>query len=192
MLKNKLNLNKGNGEKKRAPREKMTFYNMTKGEKKFVKIGFGILGGIIGGVLIIGIIGASQMDKMEKVEATPIKQVEQAINPKEIKRGTSEYVDAIYYYVKNEKGMISKVNEAWEWTKTNYPNYYKDMETMEKAIFYGNILDRFSNDETIKRVGMNLVQGTKYVYRGYKTVDSDHTKLNLEQIQKGIGEAINK
>ena len=131
-------------------------------------------------------IGCSNIDMSQQN-----KSEDQVVNTenKEIKHGTSDYVDAIYYYVKETAGINLKVNEAWEWTKENYLKCNENQETMEKAIFYGYILDKYGTDDILKKVGQDLVQAVKYVYRGASTIDSEDTKINLEQIKKGIDKA---
>lgn len=139
--------------------------------------------------LIIGCSSSETPQTQNNVEEqTTNTEVTEDTN-KEIKHGTSDYVDAIYYHVKETAGMTLKVNEAWEWTKENYLKCNENQETMEKAMFYGYILEKYGTDDVIKKVGQDLVQAVKYVYRGASTVDSEDTKINLEQIKKGIDKA---
>lgn len=110
----------------------------------------------------------------------------------EVKPNTSEMVDKIAIQAKEDSIIIddAKVQEAIDFIKDNYSDYFKDNETMEKTMYYGYLLDYAFKDDADKKayseLGTDAYQVVKYVYRGAETKDDDSVKSNLEQIQKDL------
>lgn len=85
-----------------------------------------------------------------------------------------------------------KTQEALDFITKNYPNYYTDNATMEKAMGYGYYLEYgYTNAATDKEkvyceLGQDTVQAVKYVYRGAEAVEDQATQENLKQIKESI------
>lgn len=109
-----------------------------------------------------------------------------------VKPNTSEMVDKIALQAKEDAVNIddTKVQEAVDFVKNNYSDYFKDNETMEKVMYYGYLLDYAFKDNADKKayseLGTDAYQVVKYVYRGAETKDDDSVKSNLKQIQKDL------
>lgn len=122
------------------------------------------------------------------VEPTPTATPEPTPEP-----NTSEMVDYIYYQAKNDVGSgvsDAKRDEAVEYIRANYPNYYTDNEVMEKTMYYGYWLEEAYEgngaSDPYATLGMNVYQAVKYVYRGAETVDAQSTQENLSQIAEDL------
>ena len=103
---------------------------------------------------------------------------------------TSQKVDKIMLKAKEDSKMITEdiKKEAMEFIRNNKSNFYKDNETMEKAIYYGYLLERAyeKNDKKYANLGMDVYQAVKYVYRGVEKIDDVATQENLKQIEKDL------
>lgn len=106
---------------------------------------------------------------------------------------TSEKVDAIALDAKaatKESITEEECEEAINFIVEHYPDYYSDNEIMEQTMFYGFWLDYAYKDdvsnEDYAKLGTDVAQAVKYVYRGAEKVEDDATQLNLEQIKKGL------
>lgn len=113
----------------------------------------------------------------------------------EIKANTSEMLDYIAEQAKksyNEGSSESKRDEALNFISTNYPNYFNDNETMEKAIYYGYYLEyaysQNGSDNLYAKLGTDTYQAVKYVYRGAEKVEDESTQENLRQIEETLME----
>lgn len=88
----------------------------------------------------------------------------------------------------------AKVKEALDFITNNYPNYYTDNATMEKAMQYGYYLEYgYTNatntkEKTYCKLGQDTVQAVKYVYRGAEKVEEQATQENLRQIKESLNE----
>lgn len=118
------------------------------------------------------------------VEPTPTATPEPTPEP-----NTSEMVDYIYYQAKNDVGSgvsDAKRDEAVEYIRANYPNYYTDNNVMEKTMYYGYWLEEAYDgngaSDPYAVLGMNAYQAVKYAYRGVESVDAQSTQENLGQI----------
>lgn len=117
-------------------------------------------------------------------------------NSSAIEANTSEMVDKIALQAKEDAGKIdqAKLQEAVDFIKNNYSDYFKDNAIMEKTLYYGYLLDYAFKDNTEKKayseLGTDVYQAVKYIYRGAETKDDESVKSNLEQIQKDL-DAIN-
>lgn len=105
------------------------------------------------------------------------------------KEGTTERVDEIAQMAKDN---VSKMNQETADKLVKYisdtnPDFYKDNSTMEKAMYYGYLLEYWENgEEPYRTLGMDTSQAIKYVYRGAEKTSDESTKSNLEQIQKSL------
>lgn len=80
-----------------------------------------------------------------------------------------------------------KRDEAINFIKENYPNYFTDNETAEKSIYYGYYLEYAytSNNDTstlYRNMGKSVESAVKGVYLNTDTVESDTVQENLKQI----------
>ena len=101
-------------------------------------------------------------------------------------RNTSDMVDAIEKLGKEHAEIASDayLQTAFDFIKDNYPDYYADDDMMEKAIYYGRLLECAykDKDENLSNLGWKTIRSTKYVYRNVDTIDADATQINLESI----------
>lgn len=104
--------------------------------------------------------------------------------------GTSQDVDNIALQAKEDAANIdeAKTNEAINYIKDNYNNYFASKEVMEQTMYYGYLLEYAYQDTNINyaNLGQDAYQVVKYVYRGTESADSQSVKANLEQIQKDL------
>lgn len=121
-------------------------------------------------------------------ESTPTATPEPTPAP-----NTSEMVDYIAQQAKTsaeESVSDAKRDEAVEYIRANYPNYYSDNAAMEKAMYYGYYLEyayeENGSSDPYAVLGMNTYQAVKYVYRGAETVDAQSTQENLGQIAESL------
>lgn len=121
-------------------------------------------------------------------ESTPTATPEPTPAP-----NTSEMVDYIAQQAKTsaeESVSDAKRDEAVEYIRANYPNYYSDNAAMEKAMYYGYYLEyayeENGSSDPYAVLGMNTYQAVKYVYRGAETVDAQSTQENLGQIAENL------
>lgn len=107
-----------------------------------------------------------------------------------INTGSSEMVDVITEaairrcnYNDNEGYR----NEAKDFIISNFPNYWKDEQTMRQTIYYGYYLNKSYGDNTsLGKIGFDAYQIGKAMYRKQETEDSDFVQSNLIQIQKEL------
>lgn len=106
-----------------------------------------------------------------------------------VEKNTSAMVDTIAKLAKNDAQQINDldVEQALDYIRKVHPNYYADNETMEKAMYYGYLLDyAFKDDDARSRVGFNVVKSIKYVYRGAEKATDEVTTNNLEKVNKEL------
>ena len=111
-------------------------------------------------------------------------------------RGTSAMTDALTSAARAdaEEAVTADLQAALDFIRDNYPDFYVDDETMEKTIYYGALLqyyfDDIQNDFENYRyfyvIGRDAYEAVKYVYRGYETVETESTQINLESIGETI------
>lgn len=103
---------------------------------------------------------------------------------------TSQRVDEIAKNAKeNAKNMNDNLKEeAIQYIKDNKDDFYKDNETMEKAMYYGYLLEYAYEDsnKNLANLGQDVYQAIKYVYRGAEKIDDTATQENLRQIEKDL------
>lgn len=125
--------------------------------------------------------------EQEKTLNTTTNQIE---NVQTTEKGTSAKVDEIAKQAKVDANNInnSTKEEAIIFIKNNKNNFYKDIETMEKAMYYGYLLEyAFENtDKNLAKLGQDVYQAIKYVYRGAESVEDEATQENLRQIEKDL------
>ena len=104
--------------------------------------------------------------------------------------GTSQDVDNIALQAKEDAANIdeAKTDEAINYIKDNYNNYFANKEVMEQTMYYGYLLEYAYQDTNVSyaNLGQDAYQVVKYVYRGTESADSQSVKANLEQIQKDL------
>ena len=90
----------------------------------------------------------------------------------------------------NQSATEEKRDDAINFIYENYPDYYVDNETMEKAIYYGFYLEYAYGENEGKNyyvdLGMDTEQAVKYVYRGAESVEDSSTQENLSQIAESL------
>ncbi len=107
------------------------------------------------------------------------------------KSNSNERLDAIMMLAKKDVASINdgKIARAVAFIRETYPNFYADTATMEKAMYYGRLLDKaFDDKDARSRLGWHTVKAVKYVYRGNEKVSDDATRINLEKIKKDLAE----
>lgn len=101
-------------------------------------------------------------------------------------RNSSDMVVAIESLGKEhaETASDAYLQTAFDFIKDNYPDYYADDDMMEKAIYYGRLLECAYKDtnQDLSDLGWKTIKATKYVYRGVDTIEADATQINLENI----------
>lgn len=117
-------------------------------------------------------------------EATD-KRISNAL--KGIERNSSSAVDAITLLASNDaKGITKELKkEALLFLRNNYPYYYKDAISMEKTMYYGNLLNRAFKDDQ-GRLGWAALKAVKYVYRGHEKISDEATQINLRKVEKAL------
>ena len=108
----------------------------------------------------------------------------------EVEAGTSAKVDEIAKKAKNDANSITNElkESAISFIRDNKENFYKDNETMEQAMYYGYLLEyAYENSDTnLAKLGQDVYQAIKYVYRGVETVEDEATQENLRQIEEDL------
>lgn len=103
---------------------------------------------------------------------------------------TNEMVDALVKLRKTdaENANESDLQVAIDFIKDNYPNYYDDITVTEKVIYYGSLLEYYyvDDDFDLYALGRDAVKATKYVYRGHETIETEATRINLENIEERL------
>lgn len=137
-------------------------------------------------IILVIIIFISIFDSNNPSENNVNKNNNQTTNENIPASNTSEMVDYLVRKAKNESNDSLK-NEAIQFIKNNIDNLFKNNKTMEDAIYYGSILEySYPANSTESNIGQDLVQATKYVYRGAESVTDNSTKENIEQIKKNL------
>lgn len=110
----------------------------------------------------------------------------------EAEAGTSAKVDEIAMKAKNDANSITNElkENAIAFIKNNKANFYKDNETMEQSMYYGYLLEYAyeNSDKDLAKLGQDVYQAIKYVYRGIETVEDNATQENLRQIEEDLQE----
>lgn len=115
------------------------------------------------------------------------KYLAEALAGKE--QGSTARADAIAKLAKKDAAerAASQNTVAVDFIVATYPNFYADAATMEKAMYYGYLLDySFGDGDPRSRVGYNTVKSIKYVYRGAEKATDDATQKNLKKIAKDL------
>ena len=104
--------------------------------------------------------------------------------------GTSARVDEIAIQAKRDSNNVNESikSEAVSFIKNNRKNFYKDTETMEKAMYYGYLLEYAfeDSDRDLANLGQDVYQAIKYVYRGVENIEDEATQENLRQIEEDL------
>lgn len=102
---------------------------------------------------------------------------------------TSAMVDYIVTKAKTDSETITEEQkqEAVNFIKDNFQDYFKDNDTMEKTIYYGALLEySCEKNSDLSNLGMDAKQVVKYVYHGAEKPEDEATQANLRQIKKSL------
>ncbi len=104
-----------------------------------------------------------------------------------IERNSSSAVDAITLLARDDaKGITKELEkEAYLYIRNNFPYYYRDSVSMEKTMYYGNLLYRAYKDDR-GHLGWAALKAVKYVYRGHEKTSDDATQINLRKVEKAL------
>ncbi len=136
-------------------------------------------------------------DKKNNISLSDKSSEVNSTETQDIQSNTSAMVD---YLIKKAKAEVNTVNEnklteAIDFIKENIGNLFKDNMTMEKAIYYGSLLEyyyaidnnSFKGFSDVKgEIGMDTVQAVKYVYRGAEKTTDKSTIENIKQIEQNL------
>lgn len=108
----------------------------------------------------------------------------------EAQPNTSQKVDEIAKKAKEDAENITseKQKEALQHIKNNKSNFFKNNEVMEQSMYYGYLLEYAykNSDKNYAKLGQDVYQAIKYVYRGIEKVEDSSTQENLQQIEKDL------
>lgn len=108
----------------------------------------------------------------------------------EAQQNTSQKVDEIAKRAKKDAENITpeKQKEALQYIKNNKSNFFKSNEVMEQSMYYGYLLEYAykNSDKSYAKLGQDVYQAIKYVYRGIEKVEDSATQENLQQIEKDL------
>jgi hypothetical protein len=99
---------------------------------------------------------------------------------------TGAYVDYLALKAKADIGTLTdeELREVINWIKEHKKDLFLDNETMEKAMYYGELLEyKYKGTENeYEKLGWQMFKTIKYVYRGEESVDNDTTQNNLTEL----------
>lgn len=126
--------------------------------------------------------------EISEEEAMDIAMEQLKEKVKDAQPNTSAMVDKIALQARDDAKSIdsAKTDEAISYIRDNYPDYFTDNATMEKAMYYGYLLEyayKKTDNKNYTDLGMDTYQAIKYVYRGAETVEDTATQENLKQIE---------
>lgn len=100
--------------------------------------------------------------------------------------GTSEYVDYLYYKAKEDAKTATDedLQSALDWLKNNTEHYFDNQDSMELAMYYGELLEMKYKDtgNEYEKLGWQAYKTIKYVYRGVESVSDEVTQNNLSEL----------
>ncbi len=92
---------------------------------------------------------------------------------------TTAYVDYLARKAKADAKKVTdeEIQEAIDWIFENKDNLFADNETMEKAMYYGNLLNyKYKGiEEKYENTGFQVFKTIKYVYRGEEKIEDTVT-----------------
>ena len=101
---------------------------------------------------------------------------------------TNEMVDYLAAKARNDSQTATdeEIQEAIDWLKNNIDSYFSDNDSMEKAMYYGELLEYKYKDTNNKyeKAGWQAFKTIKYVYRGVEAVSDETTQNNLEELKE--------
>lgn len=106
-----------------------------------------------------------------------------------IERGTSTVVDKLASIAKSDIALLTEddIEQIVSVIRTNYPDYYDDLQYMELYMYYGYLLYySFDDFDPRSTLGLDLVQAVKNVYRNVESISDDFPQINLEQVSKSL------
>lgn len=104
-------------------------------------------------------------------------------------QGTTAMVDAISVLARSDAETASddQLQDAVTFITNSYPQYFDSYETMEKAMYYGYLLDyAYEDGDPNSELGTDTYQVVKGVYRGAEQTDDQSIQENLMQITKDL------
>lgn len=100
---------------------------------------------------------------------------------------TSEAVDYIAKKAKADSATASNddIHGAVFWLKENVDNIFDNNENMEKAMYYGELLEyRYKGtNDPYEKIGWQAFKTIKYVYRDFESVTDNVTQDNLQKLR---------
>lgn len=105
------------------------------------------------------------------------------------KKNSTEMVDQIASVAKEYQAHLIKKNadKIIKKIRKQTPNFYKNNRTMELYMWYGYLLEYYyPEDDPRARLGMDVEQAIKYVYRRAEKESDISTQENLRQITKDL------
>lgn len=103
---------------------------------------------------------------------------------------TSKMIDVISRAARNSANYMAttaKREEALNFIKNNYPNYWTNEDTLIKSIYYGYYLSyAFDNSSVYSNLGFDVYEIGKAIYRQEEVPESDFVQNNLRKIQENI------
>lgn len=143
----------------------------------------------LGTILIISVVASYTI---EQPADTTIDNNTPDTTQTELEPNSSAMVDSIASRAKEaaQAGITDEQrDEAVNFIAEHYPDFYADNETMERAMYYGYLLEYAYQDDPnsiYPYLGQDTYQAIKYVYRNVETVEDEATQLNLEQIEEEL------
>lgn len=127
-----------------------------------------------------------------KILLSDFKTVDEylAAATKGTEQGSTAMVDAIGTLARSdaETATDDQLEDAVTFITNTYPEYFDSLETMEKTMYYGYLLDYAYEDDQDphSELGTDTYQAVKYVYRSTESIDDQSTQENLNQITKDL------
>lgn len=156
-----------------------------------------IILGTFGVLILLSIVGnlnkgdeksnSSVQTKTSTVSITSsvITTEKELIEPEE--HNSSAYVDYLALKAKEDSATASdeSIQEAIQWITNNIDSIFKDNESMEKAIYYGELIEyKYKGvDEKYEKIGWQTFKTVKYVYRGVEGVEDEVTVNNYNELK---------
>ena len=79
----------------------------------------------------------------------------------------------------------AELDQALKFIKVNVNNFFKDNQTMERALWCGFILDyNYDDSEILSKIGSNTTMGVKYIYRKVEDVGNEDSTTKLHKLRE--------
>ena len=110
------------------------------------------------------------------------------IEPEE--HNNSGYVDYLTLKAKKDSTTASDelIQEAMQWLSNNVDSIFKDNESMENAMYFGELLEYKYKDtgNEYEKLGFQTFKTVKYVYRGAESVEDEVTVNNYNELKNMV------